>query len=137
MFSPVEESDGGFFVSFFDGTFSPEPRSAEEIQLDVLKRMVLMHYPYDSFRSLEVEGNRLKVAALACVMVVMGNNGHANILGFYNLVDWTVEMNETNELTETGRCLRPQEYRGVLFTDMPHHPNSIFFFLFYGTGSRP
>ena len=57
-------------------------------------------------------------------------HGHANILGFYNLVDWTVKINETNELTETGRCLRPQEYRGVLFNDMPHHPNSIFFFLF-------
>lgn len=56
-------------------------------------------------------------------------HGRANILGFYNLVDWIVKMNETMKLTETGRCLRPQEYRGVLVNDMPHHPNSIFFFL--------
>lgn len=40
-------------------------QSAEDIQLDVLKRMVLMHYPYDSFLSLEVEGNRLKALPVA------------------------------------------------------------------------
>eukprot|EP00435_Cladocopium_sp_Y103_P042399 s2736_g11.t1 len=40
-------------------------QSAEEMQLDVLKRMVLMQHPYDSFLSLEVEGNRLKALPVA------------------------------------------------------------------------
>lgn len=40
-------------------------QSAEDIQLDVLKRIVLMHHPYDSLLSLEVHGSRLKALPVA------------------------------------------------------------------------